>query len=300
MQRIFTFGIAATAAALSCSVSARAASTAYASAVMADSPYLYYRLGETTGTAAADASGNGRNGTYVNVPSANLGKAGSKASGDTAATFNGSNAYLASPAAASGFGAAIGTSSYELVFKVNSGFSVTAATTSIFGVAANKTQTNGTNLTAVSFSLNQTATGVTNTSTTAPTAVAFFRDQAGNSVRAAFSELTLTDGNYHDLIITYGGARNIGIYVDGVNLAFTPSGAGGSGTYYSDMNPYFAGSNGRGTASGFAPITLDEASIYTGILTQDSIATHAAAAVPEPAVLGVIGIGCVLSLRRRR
>jgi len=299
MKRVFLLGIAATAG-LSSSLSARAASTAYALAVTADSPYVYYRLGETSGTVATDASGNGRNGTYVNVASADLGKPGSKASGDTATMFNGSNAYVASPTAASGFGASIGTSSYELVFKVNSGFSVTATTTAIFGFAANKTQTNGTNSTAASIALNQTATGVTNTSTTAPTAVAFFRDQAGNSVRAAFSELTITDGNYHDLIVTYGGARNIGIYVDGVSLTFTPSGAGGSGTYYSDMNPYFAASNGRGTPSGFAPITLDEASIYTSILSQDSISAHAAAAVPEPEVLGVFSMGCFLSLRRRR
>lgn len=37
----------------------------YADAVLADSPALYWRLDETSGTVAADASGNGRNGTYT-------------------------------------------------------------------------------------------------------------------------------------------------------------------------------------------------------------------------------------------
>jgi hypothetical protein len=38
--------------------------SAYDAAVLGLSPYAYYRLDETTGTAANDASGNGRNGTY--------------------------------------------------------------------------------------------------------------------------------------------------------------------------------------------------------------------------------------------
>lgn len=40
----------------------------YESEVLSDSPYLYWRLGEASGTTAADDSGNGRSGTYVNGP----------------------------------------------------------------------------------------------------------------------------------------------------------------------------------------------------------------------------------------
>src|SRR4051812_1334419 len=36
----------------------------YSSAVLALSPIAYYRLGESSGTTAADSSGNGLNGTY--------------------------------------------------------------------------------------------------------------------------------------------------------------------------------------------------------------------------------------------
>jgi uncharacterized repeat protein (TIGR01451 family) len=51
------------------------ATGAYRSEVLADSPAGYWRLGETTGTTAADASGNGRNGTY-HGPTYSLGAAG--------------------------------------------------------------------------------------------------------------------------------------------------------------------------------------------------------------------------------
>jgi Concanavalin A-like lectin/glucanases superfamily len=41
-----------------------ALATSYDAAVLSYSPYAYYRLDETSGTTAYDASGNGRNGTY--------------------------------------------------------------------------------------------------------------------------------------------------------------------------------------------------------------------------------------------
>lgn len=49
----------------------------------------YWRLGESSGVTAVDASGNGRDGTYVNAPT--LGAAGALADGDTAVTLNGTD-----------------------------------------------------------------------------------------------------------------------------------------------------------------------------------------------------------------
>lgn len=43
----------------------------YASEVLADSPSLFWRFQETSGTTAADSSGNGRDGTHVNTPTLN-------------------------------------------------------------------------------------------------------------------------------------------------------------------------------------------------------------------------------------
>ena len=46
---------------------APANAAAYTAAVSADSPLLHWRLGETSGATAADASGNSRTGTYINT-----------------------------------------------------------------------------------------------------------------------------------------------------------------------------------------------------------------------------------------
>jgi hypothetical protein len=62
----------------------------YATEVLADTPIAYWRLGESSGTSAADSSGNNRNGTYVGAPS--LGSPG-LVTGDpnTSVSFNGTN-----------------------------------------------------------------------------------------------------------------------------------------------------------------------------------------------------------------
>jgi hypothetical protein len=49
-------------------VAAEAWAGPYSSAVLADSPFAYWRLDETSGSVAVDASGNGRNGAYVGTP----------------------------------------------------------------------------------------------------------------------------------------------------------------------------------------------------------------------------------------
>lgn len=62
----------------------------YIDNILADSPVAYYRLGEPSGTSAADTSGNGNTGTYTN--GVVLGTAGAQTSdADTAVTFDGSN-----------------------------------------------------------------------------------------------------------------------------------------------------------------------------------------------------------------
>lgn len=67
---------------------------AYAAAVLAFSPIVYLRLGDTSGTTAADASGNSHPGTYVNSPTLNQ---GSLLAGDTtngAVKLNGTTQYV--------------------------------------------------------------------------------------------------------------------------------------------------------------------------------------------------------------
>lgn len=60
----------------------------YYSAVMALSPSLYLRFGETSGTSAADASPYGNTGTYINTPTLGV-PGGILGSANTAVAFNG-------------------------------------------------------------------------------------------------------------------------------------------------------------------------------------------------------------------
>jgi YD repeat-containing protein len=64
-----------------------------AEAVLADQPVAFWRLGERSGTTAADASGKGNIGAYTSVTLAAAGALAADA--DTAATFNGSTSRVA-------------------------------------------------------------------------------------------------------------------------------------------------------------------------------------------------------------
>lgn len=70
----------------------------YSAEVLADSPLVYWRLGESSGTTATDASGNGRSGTYttpLTLSAASL--LGSDA--NTSVDFSGGYAQIAYDAA---------------------------------------------------------------------------------------------------------------------------------------------------------------------------------------------------------
>lgn len=66
---------------------------AYEDEVLADSPWLYWRLNDQTGTQAVDSSGNSRDGTYVGGPT--LAQAGAIASDPTndSVSYDASNDY---------------------------------------------------------------------------------------------------------------------------------------------------------------------------------------------------------------
>ena len=67
----------------------------YLDLVLEDNPLVYYRLDETSGTAAADSSGNGNNGTYIGGPTLNQGPL---ILDGRAVSFDGSNDQIDGPA----------------------------------------------------------------------------------------------------------------------------------------------------------------------------------------------------------
>ncbi len=82
-------------AAVSVGVTATDPDGSYARAVLASAPVAYWRLNESSGLTAADASGQGRSATYVN--GVTLGAVGALGDATTAADFNGAGAYVAAP-----------------------------------------------------------------------------------------------------------------------------------------------------------------------------------------------------------
>jgi hypothetical protein len=62
------------------------AGLSYSERVLTDGPYLYYQLRETSGTAAADASGNGVGGTYAGTVTLNE-TSGKPVTGETASRY---------------------------------------------------------------------------------------------------------------------------------------------------------------------------------------------------------------------
>jgi hypothetical protein len=280
--------------AASFSTTAFAASPAFQTDVLANSPYLYYRLNETTGTTAADTSTNGRNGSYVGSPT--LGVPG-PAGGDTAVGFSGASQYVTTDQSSS-FGSALGNASWEFVFSTTN-----LTTQTALGGTANTGS-----VTDWEATLNRNSAG---SATLAPNSIRFFlRDDSNVSIAAAFINATAFDGNYHDVVFTYdknGSAANTRLlaYVDGIQqtLSFNASGAPANFSNLAFNNSFGARQN-RATPDLFFNGNLDEVALYTSTLSAADVLLHAQAVtatpVPEPASLGILSVASLALLRRRR
>jgi MYXO-CTERM domain-containing protein len=286
---------------------AQAAPPAYQTSVLANNPYAYYRQNESTGTAAADASGNGHAATYNGAPALGAPGAGGAAS-DAAVSYDGANnRYLS--ADINSFGALVGTSSYEFVFKVNPGAAQTRQ--SLFGV-----YTAGANLPDVNIDLNSfgnDAVGDRPGSTRLFVRGNNADANSGASIAAHFTNTALYDGNYHHLVMTYNDAATgvdaFAAYVDGVAQDMTFSQVNGTlepaGFSDFDLPAAFAARNVRGSGADpigrEANVTLDELALYGSVLSPSQVAANfAATAIPEPAGLTLLAVTALTLTRRRR
>jgi autotransporter-associated beta strand protein len=251
---------------------AAAAPTSYQTAVLGDTPFLYYELGETSGTTAIDAGVNGYNGTYMNSPSMSsptLGVPGDSLLGpsDTAVTFSGNlvaGSLVQCPASADGFGSSLGTSSYEFVLKTT----LTSSPEFLTG------QANTGSSVSIQVILNENAGGTT----TANTSRLFIRGTA-NNLSASFTNALLFDGNYHHLVWTYNATATpkATAYVDGVAQNVGISGTAPTAFAAFGYPLTVATYNSRGLTNDFFTGTIDEFAIYTKVLTPAQVATHYAA-----------------------
>lgn len=209
----------------------------YSAEVLADSPLVYWRLGEASGTSAADASGNGRTGTYSGTYT--QGVTGLLTGDSNTAVTLGANGLVtvADTTDLSAFTAEawIKTTDTGGAFISRTG---SPTTNRVFYL-----ETSGNVARAIIFKTNSTLTSVTGTT-------------------------TITDNAAHHVAMTYDGTT-LRLYVNGVEEG-TPSTAV-SGTLNTADAPLVLG--GRGTTHEFDG-TIDEAAYYTTALSGARIAAH--------------------------
>ncbi len=224
---------------LVCPVSAMA--SGYSSTVLSDSPVGYWRLDDTSGTSAADSSGNGYNGTFVNSPTKNA--SGAVVDGDAAVSFNGTSQY-----AHRAFTSALNPSHFTVeawVYPTGSG------SRRILSAAQQATSTKD-----IGYTLGQ--------SSAAKFYIGIF--DGTNNIGVGATDTTVRSRNaWYYLVGTYDGT-NLRLYVNGALVATSSASyapATSEDTFIGrDWNTnYWAG-------------TIDEPAIYSTALSASRIAAH--------------------------
>jgi RHS repeat-associated protein len=224
----------------------QAAKSNYAGAATANAPSGYWRLGETSGTSAADTSGNAHTGTYTGGYT--LSATGALTSDtDKAVTFNGTTGYV-------------------------NAVSVGAGQSSTFSAEAwiKTTQSSGTPPYFVgegSTSSNNPFDGLT-LSTALTKAEFHVRDNAGNQV-ILDGTTTVNNGAWHHLVGVRNG-NSFSLYVDGNLDATTTSSSLGTIT----LNTTTVGALKRPAVGNFTNGTIDEAALYPTSLDAATVGRH--------------------------
>jgi len=215
---------------------------AYRTAILADSPAIFWRLGESTGPVAADDSGHSDTGAYASgvtygVAGAIIGDA------DTAVTLDG---VAGSIQETSGAGVPTGSSarSMEIWFMTST---VTGQPLFNYGTAGLLSQ----------FSVYLAGNQV--------------QIKDGTDPLLTFTAAgSLADGAWHHLVVTYDGTTSVAVYVDGGALGSAQATSAALATVLDLTGLEVGKDNGTGFFNG----TLDEMAIYPSALTPAKVATH--------------------------
>lgn len=213
----------------------------YATEVAADSPYLWWRLGEASGTTAADTSGNGRTGTYNGSPT--LGATGLVAGGDTAVQFDGTNDYVIS----AGLSTAVSAFTVEAWF---SGAAPAGTDRCLVQRGSSSSQ----------FRIYVRTDGKIDCTVR----------NSGGSQTIVTSTAVVANGTARHICLVFS-ASTISVYIDG---ALDSTGSR-SGSTTSANQEFYLGGAGAGVAN--LTGTIDELAYYTSALSGTRIAAHYAA-----------------------
>lgn len=227
----------------------------YASEVLADSPRIYWRLNDPSGTSAVDSSGGSRNGTYNGSPT--LGATGLLVGdpSDTAVQFDGVDDYASASDTVS-----LSAYTAEAWVKLTATPGGTGAT-----ILAKYSSTASARLFVLYVTSGRTLS-------------AQFYESTGLSTNISGSVLTLNT-TYHVVVTFTGGTGRI--YLNG---SLNASGSR-AGTLSSAAIPFNAGAQPGPTAL-FAG-TIDEAAFYPTALSAARIGDHYTAGTTAPAPITI-------------
>lgn len=230
----------------SASLGVSSAASFYAAAVLADRPVLYWRLGEASGTTAADAKGT-YPGTYGGTVT--LGTAGHTRDGDTAVTLTGAG-YVGTTTSALDFN---GTAPFSLEAWAE----VTDGSTYDYGRIFSNELTNAQGRQGYdAFRCPQSWASA------GSTCYCFERFRDGTSDGVCSGDVTLNA--WHHLVFSYDGST-VRLYVDG-SLR-------GSSTATKSMSSRNIGMKVGNGANAFAGL-VDEVAVYDVALSASSVAAH--------------------------
>lgn len=243
-----------TSAANSANTWAAAAYFSCKAAVLANTPFLFYPLGEASGSTATDSSGNNSNGTYQGNGTL-YGASGSCArDAGTAITLNGTSGYISTSDSVTN----------PTVFTTEIWFKTTTTSGGeLIGFGKTKTGSSPN----ADRHLYLTDTGQ----------VAF--GVKPNGITTITSPRSYNDGNWHLADASLSGA-GMQLYLDGQLVASdsTVTSAQNYTGYWRIGYSNFAGWGATAPTSDYVAATLDDAAVYTTALTATQIAAHYTAA----------------------
>jgi hypothetical protein len=227
----------------------------YSVAVLNDTPKAYYHLDETSGTSAADSSGNSHTGTYNGTPSLNQ-TSNLPFGGGTAVSFTTASSQYVTCSGAQVYS----TSGYSIEFWVKANGSISGAY--VFYGEGNSGSSN----TILQF--------VSNAGANSSKLQIFMRNDAGttlinNATSSAvmFPSAGNTPSAHHIVFTDNNGSWKL--YVDGSQDStgsYTPSTL--------TTNTSAIGALIRNTTGSFATATMDEVATYSTVLSSDRVLAH--------------------------
>ncbi len=221
----------------------------YQDEVLADSPTLYWRLGESSGPTAQDATANNRDGTYTGCTFSIAGALTGDA--DTAVTLDG----------------------IDDVVKRTDEAALTLATEGTLEIWAKRGEV------GVEHTMFSKGSSTYRLLYTSGNVLELHSDGA---VVVASATGTVADTDWHHIVATWSAATAIDLYIDGVNRT---SGTPGAPTFSDTASDLSVGLRHNGAAPFDG--TLDEAALYATALTGARVLAHyeAGTAVSDPPAL---------------